>query len=153
MTLVTQFQVSGAYSPTRDQPDAIAALSRSLGVSLREAEELKRTQGLANETQNKEAHQIIDTISNSIFSETKRMLVNFEKKHKKHVRKIVLTGGGSLLAGVDAVAKEYFEMDIRFSDPFAHVEAPAFLESVLKRAGPEFSVAVGVALRKLQEVK
>jgi Tfp pilus assembly PilM family ATPase len=41
---------------------------------------------------------------------------------------------------------------LSWADPFAHVQAPAFLEEVLKEAGPEFSVAVGVALRKLQEI-
>jgi len=38
------------------------------------------------------------------------------------------------------------------ADPFGKTQAPAFLEAILKEAGPEFSVAVGLALRRLQEL-
>ena len=43
-------------------------------------------------------------------------------------------------------------MEVQIADPFSKVESPAFLSHVLKQAGPEFSVAVGLALRKLQEL-
>jgi Tfp pilus assembly PilM family ATPase len=36
--------------------------------------------------------------------------------------------------------------------PFDKVEAPAFLNNVLKEAGPEFAVAIGLALRKLEDL-
>jgi Tfp pilus assembly PilM family ATPase len=42
--------------------------------------------------------------------------------------------------------------ELRMSDPFGKTQAPAFLEAILKEAGPEFSVAVGLALRRLQEL-
>lgn len=42
-------------------------------------------------------------------------------------------------------------MEVTLADPFQKVQSPAFLEEVLKNAGPEFAVAVGLALRKLQE--
>lgn len=35
-------------------------------------------------------------------------------------------------------------------NPFEKVEAPAFLDPVLAQTGPEFAVALGLALRKLQ---
>ena len=34
----------------------------------------------------------------------------------------------------------------------SYVVAPAFLEKVLRDTGPEFAVAVGIALRRLQEL-
>jgi len=37
------------------------------------------------------------------------------------------------------------------ADPFSKVSAPAFLENILKETGPEFAVAIGLALRKLVE--
>jgi len=38
------------------------------------------------------------------------------------------------------------------ADPFSKVEFPAFLENVLKEAGPSFAVAIGLALRRLQDI-
>jgi Tfp pilus assembly PilM family ATPase len=38
-------------------------------------------------------------------------------------------------------------------DPFSKIEFPAFLENVLRQAGPSFAVAIGLALRKLQDLE
>jgi Tfp pilus assembly PilM family ATPase len=46
--------------------------------------------------------------------------------------------------------KTTFRNDVVLGTPFDKVEAPAFLGDVLKDAGPEFSVAVGLALRELE---
>jgi hypothetical protein len=39
-----------------------------------------------------------------------------------------------------------------YGDPFAKVETPAFLEGMLKQTGLAFATAIGLALRKLQEL-
>lgn len=65
---------------------------------------------------------------------------------------MLLVGGGSALKGVVDVAKNIFQTEVVAGDPFSKVVAPAFLEKVLKETGPEFAVAVGIALRKLQEL-
>ena len=46
-----------------------------------------------------------------------------------------------------------FGADVVLGNPFSKVEAPAFIEDVLRGAGPEFSVAMGIALRRLQELE
>ena len=50
------------------------------------------------------------------------------------------------------VAKKSFQTEVVSGDPFAKVVSPAFLEKVLHDTGPEFAVAMGVALRRLQEL-
>lgn len=50
----------------------------------------------------------------------------------------------------DAQAK--LEMEVIKGHPFSVVEAPVFLHDVLTQAGPEFAVAIGLALRKLEEL-
>ena len=68
------------------------------------------------------------------------------------VSKIILTGGGALLKGLKEKASLVFETPVEVADPFSKVEYPAFLEEVLKNSGPEFAVAIGLAIRKLQEI-
>ena len=62
----------------------------------------------------------------------------------------MLTGGGATLKGLLPLAQKKFEREVLLADPFKKTRSPAFLEEVLKEAGPEFAVAVGLALRKLQ---
>ena len=44
------------------------------------------------------------------------------------------------------------QTDVAIANPFRKVETPAFLNDVLKQVGPEFDVAIGVALRRLEEI-
>ncbi len=53
--------------------------------------------------------------------------------------------------GLVQYAKTFFAVDTRVADPFAKTKAPEFMRSTLKEIGPEFSVAVGLALRKLED--
>jgi Tfp pilus assembly PilM family ATPase len=65
---------------------------------------------------------------------------------------VILTGGGVAMKGVFEMAKANFQTEIAMGDPFNKVEAPAFLEEVLRNTGLEFSTALGLALRKLQDI-
>ena len=40
-----------------------------------------------------------------------------------------------------------FGVETVFGDPFDKAEAPEFMRPVLQKAGPEFTVAVGLALK------
>ena len=66
-----------------------------------------------------------------------------------NISKVFLTGGGSLLKGLLEAAKENFKAEVSYSNPFSKTETPAFLGPVLEVSGPEFAVAVGLALRQL----
>ena len=81
------------------------------------------------------------------------MLLDFERRYGKVVGKVVLSGGGSLLKGVEEIARENFSVEVQSADPFSKVESPAFLAPVLTEAGPHFAVAVGIALRALEDLE
>ena len=152
LSIVEYGVVKISHSVGRGSQDITVSLSKSLGVGMEEAEKIKREHGLIEQNGN---NKIIETISLStdyIFSEVNRVLLNYERKFGKTIGKIVLTGGGVLLPGFREKAKEMLKAEVVYGDPFSKVEAPAFLEGLLKEAGPEFAVAIGLALRKLQDV-
>lgn len=131
--------------------DITLALSSSLGITVAEAEQLKREAGLSPKTVNgKNVNDIISLTLDNIFGEAKRVLINYQKRYNKTVSKIVLTGGGVLLKGLPAVATKNFEAEVVLGDPFSKVDAPAFLGSTLKENGPEFAVAIGLALKAMR---
>lgn len=141
---------------SKGSQDITLALANTGNTSIAKAEEMKRDIGLATADTAQESSMPISHIATLtmeyIFIEVQRALLSFEKKYNQAIGKVVLTGGGATMKGLDTFAHKKLEIEIERADPFAHVQAPAFLEEVLKEAGPEFSVAVGVALRKLQEV-
>lgn len=143
--IVRNFHVIG-----RGSADITRAVSQSLGIPFETAEELKRTDGMLSSTSQTSIADIVTLSVNYIFSETSSVIFNYEKKTGKTISKIILSGGGSLLRGFFEAAQTHFSSEVILADPFSKVEAPAFLSPTLKSIGPEFSVALGVALRKLQ---
>ncbi len=144
--IVRTFHVVG-----RGGVDITRAISQSLGLSFPDAEELKRTYGLSKDPDAKNIDEIIMLSLNYIFSETSSVIFAYEKRSNKTITKIILSGGGALLKGVLEVASERFTAEVVVAHPFSKVTAPAFLTPVLDAIGPEFSVALGVALRKIQQ--
>lgn len=127
-------------------------LSKSLGISIIDAEFLKREKGLEGEIHGIKTKEVITFTLNYIFSEANHVVLAYQKKYNKNISLVVLVGGGSALKGVLDIAKVNFQTEVITGDPFEKVVAPAFFEKVLKETGPEFTVAVGVALRRLQEL-
>lgn len=123
--------------------DITRAIAASQNLTMARAEALKKEQGIEGDSP--------ELVFSRIFSEARRVLTQYEMAHKKSVTAIVLTGGGGITKELDAYAKKIFSIDVQIADPFAKTEAPAFMRPVFKEIGPEFAVAVGLALRKLEE--
>jgi len=137
----------------RGSQDITMAISQATSVEPQRAEELKREFGLKGTGVNQNISDSSSLILGNIFSEAGGVLMNYQRRYGKNIQSIVLTGGGALLKGLYVMAKQNFETEVVYADPFSKIEAPAVLDAVLKDAGPEFSVAVGVALRRLQELE
>ena len=117
------------------------------------AERLKRAVGLHETEDGKKVSDIVDLTLSYIFSEASRVLISYQKKYNKTIQKTVLIGGGSALKGLAEMAQKSLGSDVVLGNPFQNAEAPAFIETVLRNSGPEFSVAMGIALRRLQELE
>ncbi len=132
--------------------DITMSISKGMNISFDEAERIKRNLGTGVVQNEKDVYEIISLPLDYIFSEASSMVLSFQKRFNKTISKVILTGGGSGMKGVLDLAKANFQTEVIMGDPFAKVETPAFLEDVLKSTGLEFAVAIGIALRKLQEL-
>ena len=135
----------------RGSQDITLSISKSMSISFEEAEKIKIAQGILGTDKNS-VSEVSSITVDYILSEAGRFILNYYKKSDKKISKIILTGGGALLKGLKEKAQNSFETPVEVADPFSKVEYPAFLEEVLKTAGPEFTVAIGLAIRKLQEI-
>lgn len=131
--------------------DLTLALSRSLNISVAQAEERKRKVGLSQAPEHAGLRQSLELTLGPLVAEIARTAQAWEARNNQALSAVVLTGGGATLKGLKEFMQDKVQNEIRLADPFAKTQAPAFLEPVLKEAGPEFCVAVGLALRRLQE--
>jgi len=150
LSVVEFGMVTSYHTIDRGGADISNSISKSLSVSFSEAEKMKKEFGLFGNPVEKSLADIIKVHLDYIFSETNNALLGYEKKNNQTISKVIFTGGGALLKGLKEVATNNFQAEIEIGHPFSKVSAPAFLEKVLLTMGPEFAVALGLALRKLQ---
>ena len=150
LSIVEFGMVKSYHTIDRGGADISNSISKSLSVSFSEAEKMKKEFGLFENPAEKSLTDIIKAHIDYIFSETNNVLLGYEKKNNRTISKVIFTGGGALLKGLQEVAVNNFQAEIELGHPFSKVGAPAFLEKVLLTMGPEFAVALGLALRKLQ---
>jgi type IV pilus assembly protein PilM len=143
--------VRGSHVINRGSQDITLTLAHALNTSVADAELLKRNYGLKDKILGKLVSDIVATTLSFILSESSRMVFNYEKKSRKQIGKVILSGGGVLFGGFLEYARGFFETDVVFAEPFSKIEYPAYMDNLLKKLGPEFAVALGLALRKLQE--
>lgn len=132
----------------RGAQDLTNNIVKSLNISFKEAEQQKRNIGLRVDL-DKTIAESNEFLIESIISEARSVVLTYEKKYNKSIGKIVMTGGGALLKGLHEKVSKTFEAEVVYGNPFSKVESPAFLAPVLEESGPEFAVAVGLALRQL----
>lgn len=134
------------------------AASRALGITVAQAEERKRKWGLNDPpplpgaTLPPSQKQSMELTLGPLAAEIARTALGWEQRANQALSAMVLVGGGATLKGMKEFLQAKMQTEVRLGDPFGKTQAPAFLEAILKEAGPEFSVAVGLALRRLQEL-
>ena len=150
--VVDNGNVLDSHTVNRGSQDITASISRALGVSVKEAEILKRTIGLSQK-ENEDLHNAIFITLDYVFSETSKILRSYQEKNNKTLKKIIVVGGGASMKGFAEAATVNLQIEVVSGNSFSKVEAPAFVLEILKNNGPEFAVAVGVALRGLEEIQ
>ena len=135
------------YSVSAGGEAITRSIAQSLDFNLTQAEEYKRTYGLqADKLEGKiiaAAKPIMDTIVN----EMKRAVAFYEEKNKDQpIETIMLSGGTSRLPGMIIYLAQAMNYEVQLVNPWIGiVREPRF--NVLQNEGPNFCIAVGLALR------
>jgi type IV pilus assembly protein PilM len=129
--------------------DVTLALSRSKGLTMLRAEEIKREVGLLGDPNDPAIAEITRLAVERIFTEASRLSGAYEREKRVTIQKVILSGGGVLLKGMLDLAQKTFGAEVVMGNAFEKADAPAVLEPLLRESGPEFAVAMGLALRKL----
>lgn len=141
--------VRSSHAVNVGSQDITLALSRARGITMLEAEELKRQFGLDGDPNDPSIAEITRLAMERILGEAHRILTNYQHTKRVNISKVVLVGGGVLMKGIVEVAQTMLETPVVHGVAFEKVEAPAVIAPLLTEAGPEFATAVGLALRNL----
>lgn len=145
--------IKESHNIGKGSQDITLNISNALSTSIDHAEKLKRNYGHNTPEQDKKIKEIIDLTLSSVFGQTNATIVNYGKRFNKIVSKMILVGGGCLLNTMKEQAEERVGVTIQMANPFSRTQTPAFLQEILAQTGSAFATAVGLALRKLQEVE
>ncbi|MBZ9578320.1 type IV pilus assembly protein PilM [Patescibacteria group bacterium] len=139
-------------------------LAKALNVDYLTAENLKKIHGLKflvsgvppiekNQEiplMTKKVGEILRPLIDLILTETKKTSRSFYQTKGKKVQKVIIAGGSALLPGL----KEYFfkslKQEVEIANPFSDILYSPILEETLKKMGPSYAIAVGMALRGLE---
>jgi type IV pilus assembly protein PilM len=141
-----------SHTINKGSQDITSSIATSLNISIEQAEIMKRTSGYVKTNgEGADLSSLISFTLDYIFSESDRVMRNYQVKNNKSISKVVLVGGGAAMKGIVELATNHLKVAVETGDPFSKVEAPAVLTEVLRNNGPEFAVALGIALRRLRE--
>lgn len=143
---------NGAIIFTYSIPTGGIAINRALatdfGLSIAQAEEYKRTYGLAEKEFGGKIGKSSEPILLSIISEIKKAQAFYLDKYKNDdpIQQLILTGGTAKLSGIDLFFAGHSGIETIIGDPWK-ILLNAELPQEIKANGSSFTVAVGLAMR------
>ena len=155
-SIIENGTVKVSHSLNRGGNQLTDTLARSLDIDYNKAREIKEKYGIAPgevqiSGQSVDVQNILMPLVDFILGETKKVIRNFYQEEGKKVKKMILAGGVSLMPGL----KNYFfsetKTETQIADPFAELNFDPKLKEALKKEGPSYAVAVGVALKGLKK--
>jgi len=123
------------------------AIASSLNINVKRAEELKKQKGLLGVGGEYEISTLMMPLLDVILSEVKRAKDNYEKNYSGKIERIILSGGGANLLGIQEYVADQFRLPTIKADPFNKVTYPPEVEPLVKEIGPTFAVALGLGIK------
>ena len=125
-------------------------IANSLHISYNEAESLKQKIGLSDQYQVK---NVLFPLLAATLSDIEKIFKNFEQSSKEKIEKVIVAGGSALLPDLIKKVSDYFQLKygVEVANPFSDIVYPSILKDTLLKVGPRYVIAVGNALRGIEE--
>ena len=137
------------------------AIMRILNIDINRAEQFKRDFGaplnvmIGAENASSNANAIggvpraISSVLDSLMHEIRYSLNLYQNQTKKHVEKVVLSGGSAFLPNFTDYLSGALSLPVYIGNPWDRVSYPSELKSILGSLAPSFAVPVGLAMREI----
>ena len=137
---------------SRSIPSAGEALTRALAqglkISLKEAEEYKRTYGLSSNQLEGRVRQALASIIAGVIDEIKKSIHFYQSEEKGLApTSTVISGGGAGMPELISYLSNALGTEVLIANPFSGVRVPENVVQTLAPYAPLYSIAVGLAMR------
>lgn len=122
-------------------------LAGGLGLNMKRAEKIKKEKGLMD-SRGSEISTLMMPFLDAIINDIKRVNNKYEQNFSSKIQKIVLSGGGSKLLGIDNYFASQFNLPVSIINPFLKVDYPQSIEPLIRDLGPSFSLAIGLGIKE-----
>ena len=132
-----------------------ALLQKELGLTYEQAEGVKRGGMLPGESEPRNIAEVLETVSDILALEIQKTFDFYRATSDEGegmVQKILISGGGSKLAGLTDFLANRFGVPVEAFNPFRQIKVDArrFSTEYMQNIMPEMAVAVGLALRGVE---
>ena len=126
------------------------ALATSLGINPMRAEELKKERGILGTGPNYELSTIMMPFLDAIINEVKRATYSYRQQFPMATaaERIVLTGGGANLSGIEKYFEKEFGIPVVKAAPFSRFECPDRILPFIPELGAPMAVALGLGMKQ-----
>jgi len=124
-------------------------IARRLGIDETEAERLKLGLTTSEEHQKKIEEMYLGTCTQWILEIKKTLDLYRAKNAANPVQKIVLSGGGSRVQGLEGFIRQETGLEVSHINPFANIRfnSKKLDENYVQHLAPEMAIAAGLAIR------
>ncbi len=129
-----------------------AAIAKNMHIAIERAEQFKRDVGVFDGKSVEDTRMITEIIELSfapVINEI-QYSIDLYKSRNRSLEKIVLSGGGSCMAGLSDFLQTTFHIPIYMGNPWYKIETPTDLEGALLELGAMFTVSIGLALKEIE---
>ncbi len=130
-----------------------AAMTRSisvdLGIDISQAENYKKAYGLSQSAFEGKIAKVLDPVLTSIVADVKKAMLSYhEKNNNENIKQLVLSGGSSLLPGLDVYLTNALSTQVVLGRAWSAYNISNIPDELQSQA-PAYNVAIGLALRNL----
>jgi type IV pilus assembly protein PilM len=127
------------------------SISDGMNISKQRAEIFKKGD---KDLLNGEESPIVIPVLELIAGESQRILNAYREKNREaKIDSVILSGGTSRMKGLEEYLSKQLGMKVSKGDPWKKIMIEAEVEPLTKELGSSFSVAIGLALRGMEEYK
>ncbi|OGE86170.1 MAG: hypothetical protein A3J48_00750 [Candidatus Doudnabacteria bacterium RIFCSPHIGHO2_02_FULL_46_11] len=123
------------------------SVAQILNVNFVRAEQFKKSLGLSGLSDFKNIPAALRPSLDLLKTEIEQVL-NLSQGRGRSVEKMILTGGGAKLLGLDQYLTSSFNVPVTIGNPWARVVVPKTVEPLVHELGSGLAVCVGLAMRQ-----
>lgn len=124
------------------------AVTQSLGVQPKQAEEYKRAYGLTKGNLEGKVSTALEPIFRVVAEEIKKAVHYYQsEEHGEFPTSLILAGGSAGLPEITAQLSKYIGIEVVVGNPFTNVVMDEAVHKSLAPYAPLYSIAVGLAMR------